>query len=101
VGDLELSAMRIYSVMLVAAGLFANISLAQAFDKFIPLGAGYSTEVSSLPELNSDSQALINQSDIYETEIYNKQLDQQRHNSYIKHFFNDVNRASSDFSVDY
>jgi hypothetical protein len=99
--DLELSVMRIISVTVVAMGLVSMVPAAQAFDKFIPLGVGYSTELSELPALDSEEQSLTNQADIYETEIYNKQLEQQRHNNYINHFLNDQNSAGSDFSLDY
>jgi hypothetical protein len=88
-------------VAMVVVGLLVSLLPAQAYDKFIPLGMGYSPDVSVLPELNSDLQQQINQADIYETEIYNKQLDQQRHNSYINRFLNDRNSSGSDFSVDY
>jgi hypothetical protein len=88
-------------VVVVVLGMFVGASTAQAYDKFIPLGMGYSPQVSTLPELNSDLQQQINQADIYETEIYNKQLEQTRHNSYINHFLNDRNSGSSDFAVDY
>ena len=91
--------MRLIAVLVL--GLMAGASAAQAYDKFIPLGAGYSTDVGGLPAIDSQEQKLTNQADVYETEIYNKQLEQNRHNAYIKHFLNDQNSAGSDFAVDY
>ena len=91
--------MRLVAVLVL--GLLVSAPSAQAFEKFIPTGMGYSTEVSVLPELNSELQQQINQADVYETEIYNKKLEQNRQNSYIKHFLNDQNGTGSDFSVDY
>ena len=70
--------MRLLAVLVL--GLVASASTAQAYEKFIPLGTGYSTDVSVIPDLNSDLQHQINQADVYETEIYNKQLEQNRQN---------------------
>ena len=76
-------------------------SSAQAFENFIPTGTGYSTNVSSLPALNSEAEALNTQSDIYETELYNKQLEARRRESYLQRFMSNSETAGSDFSIDY
>ena len=92
--------MRLGSILLVGSVVLLAASPAFAYEKFIPLGTGYSTGVSSIPALNSDEQALTVQSDIYESEVYRKQLEMRRHQSYIDRFSN-TNSDASDFSVDY
>ena len=86
-------------VFIVCVICFGLSVPAMAYENFIPLGAGYSTDVSSLPALNSQSQAITAQADIYETELYRKQLEQRQHDSYITRFSS--NSDASDFSVDY
>ena len=86
-------------VFIVCAISFGLSVPALAYENFIPLGAGYSTDVSSLPALNSQAQANTSQADIYETELYRKQLEQRQHDSYITRFY--ANSDASDFSVDY
>jgi hypothetical protein len=93
--------MRITSGLIVVAALAAGTVSAQAYENFIPLGAGYSTDVSALPDPNSDQQAVTVQSDIYETAIYNKQREEQIHNSYMNRFFSSSENSGADFSIDY
>ena len=93
--------MRLFSVLLISGFIFGGFGTAQAFEKFIPLGTGYSTGVNSLPSLNSDAEALTVQSDIYETELYRKQLERRQQDSYINRFFSNSDSSGPDFSVDY
>ena len=86
-------------VLIIGAMFFGLSAQALAYDSFIPLGAGYSTEVSTLPALDSQAQALTTQADIYESEIYRKLLEQRQHDSYISRFSS--NSDASDFSIDY
>jgi hypothetical protein len=86
--------MRLKQVVLVGAVLCGGFAPAHAYESFIPLGTGYSTNVSELPSLNSDSQSLSAQTDIYETEIYRRALEERKHKSAIKQFF-----SGSDFST--
>ena len=86
--------MRFKSILFSAVIVCASFTPCMAYEKFIPLGAGYSTGVSSLPSLNSDAQSLTVQTDIYETELYLKQLEERKHKSAIKQFF-----TNSDFST--
>jgi hypothetical protein len=90
----------VFSLLATATFLGGSVS-AQAYEKFIPLGAGYSTEISSLPALNSEAEAIINQSDVYETEIYIEQLEAKRRESYMQRFMFGTENAGSDFSIDY
>jgi hypothetical protein len=93
--------MRLLFSFVAAVSLLGDNVAAQAYEKFIPMGTGYSTEVSSLPTLNSDADALINQSDVYETELYYKQLEAKKRDSYMQRFMFGTENSGSDFSVDY
>ncbi len=86
--------MRLRQVFLVGAVICCGFAPAQAYESFIPLGTGYSTSVSELPALNSDAQSLSSQTDIYETELYRRALEERKHKSAIKQFF-----SNSDFST--
>lgn len=93
--------MRLKTVLFVSAVAVFVVSPAEAYQNYIPLGAGYSTNVSSLPALNSDAQALTSQTDIYESELYRKQLERHQHDSYINQFFSNTDSSAPDFSVRY
>lgn len=93
--------MRFVTGFAMAFLMVGACSSAQAFENFIPTGAGYSTNVSSLPALNSAAEAVDTQSDIYETELYNRQLEARRRESYLQRFMSNSETAGSDFSIDY
>lgn len=93
--------MRLVSRFLAVVAFLGLSVSAQAYEKFIPLGTGYSTEVSSLPDLNSAAEAIINQSDVYETEIYYKELEAKRRESHLQRFMFGTENSGSDFSIDY
>ena len=93
--------MRLNSVLVGIFGLGLMAIPASAFDKFIPLGAGYSTSLSALPGVNSERQRIIEQTDIYETELYRKQLEQRISDMRLNAFINDSIAFSSDRSIDY
>ena len=60
------------SVLALVVLTVAFASPAMAYENFIPLGTGYSTDVDSVPSLNSQASKVIGQTDIYESEIYRK-----------------------------
>ena len=97
--------MRLNSVLvgIFGLGLLAAPASApaSAYENFIPLGAGYSTSLSALPGIDSERQRIIQQTDIYETELYRKQLQQRIQDSRNSAFFNDPMAYSSDRSIDY
>ncbi len=93
--------MRTIGILAVILGFVALVGPATAYDTFIPLGTGYSSSVSSIPAIESERQRIIEQTDIYETEIYNKQLQQSILNSRSNAFFNDSAAFASDRSIDY
>lgn len=93
--------MRIMGIL--AGGLVLGVMVmpAQAYENFIPLGTGYSTSVSSIPGIKSERQRIIEQTDIYETEIYNKMLQQRNLESSSSAFFNDSEAYASDRFINY
>ena len=58
--------------IVLSSGLVA--SEARAFDTFIPLGFGYSTSNAQPSQLSQHDKQIIGQADIYETDIYQRQL---------------------------
>jgi hypothetical protein len=94
--------MRIVKIACAAAlVLGANGGMAMAFENFIPLGTGYSTENSSVADLNTDTDKIIVQSDIYETEIYLQDRDARVQDSYINRFISNPESTGGDFDIDY
>lgn len=91
--------MRLKFVCIVGAISLGFIMPACAYENYIPLGAGYATGKNVLPELNSEEQAFTVQTDIYEAELYRKQLEQRRSQSYLSRF--GANADASDFNIDY
>ena len=76
---------------------------AQAYENFIPLGHAYSLENTQLPPLNSPEAQLNAQVDIYETEIYRRELSAKKFQTQIDQFQSRQHRdgpASSEF-IDY
>ena len=93
--------MRILGILVGGLVLGMMVMPAQAYENFIPLGTGYSTSVSKDPALESERQRVIAQTDIYETEIYNKMLQQRNLDLSSSAFFNDSAAFASDRSIDY
>ncbi len=93
--------MRISGLCAALLALSAFALPAHAYENFIPLGTGYSTSVHSIPAIESERQRIIEQTDIYESEIYNKQLQQRIVNSRSSAFFNSPQGFASDSSIDY
>lgn len=93
--------MRVFSVMVASAGFVALATTAQAFENFIPAGTGYSTEIITLPDLNSDQSKLNQQTDIYETEIYRKQRKYAEDDAKLRRFFSQNDSTGLNGKVDY
>lgn len=92
--------MRYLPVLFVGAVLCASTLPAAAYENFIPLGTGYSTGVSTIPALGSDAQTLTTQTDIYETELYRKHLEDQVNFSHLRRFLQNSDSSSTE-AVDY
>lgn len=79
--------MRILFVV-IAIGLATAAAPAGAYENFIPLGHNYSPDDPSMPDFNSEQDKFNAQVDIYETEIYTRQLFQKQNNTYLRRFLN-------------
>ncbi len=88
----------------VAALAMISLGFAQAafaYDKFIPMGQGYSTNNFDGANLTAEQQAAINQADIYETELYQKQLRQKQLDSQMNRMMFDRQNNDSGMVLDY
>jgi hypothetical protein len=87
---------------LVAVALFIGmVSPVSAYENFIPLGTGYSSEVDSVPELNTKRDKVSIEADIIESEIYRKERDSKARESFFRRFVSDHELTGSDYSIDY
>jgi hypothetical protein len=87
---------------LFAAGLaLALAAPAGAFENFIPLGTGYSTEVGSLPPFDSYEGQIAQQTDIYESEIYGKQRRAKEFESRLRQFSSENDYTGAGAYIDY
>ena len=89
--------------IIILALVFGNAlaGQAQAYENFIPSGTSYSTEVDSLPPLDSELGQAIGQTDIYETEIYRKARENAAYDSKLRRFFTDSGTPGGDQFIDY
>jgi hypothetical protein len=94
-------AMRLMSVLIVATASLMAATAAHAYETFIPLGTGYSTGVSALPPSDSEAQALISQTDIYETEEYRKQLELRQFRNSLNQSGNNIGSTGPSDFIDY
>jgi hypothetical protein len=86
----------------IVAGILALAATpALAYEKFIPLGAGYSPQVSAVPEFDSEDGRIIARSDSYETDIYLKGRKKIEDESRLRQFFSDRNSTGLDGHIDY
>jgi hypothetical protein len=88
-------------MFLAVMGFVAATSAAQAFENFIPAGTGYSTEIITLPEFNSDQSKINQQADIYQTENYRKQRKYAEDDAKLRRFFSQNDPTGLGGKVDY
>ena len=93
--------MRFKLILWILAVCLGLTAPAFAYENFIPLGAGYASGKNVLPRLDSEEQAFTAQTDIFESELYRKQLEQRRSQSYLNRFNSDINSSASDNNIDY
>jgi hypothetical protein len=87
---------------LLLAGIAAMLAgPAAAYENFIPMGTGYSTEVDSLPSFQSEHGQVIQQTDIYESEIYRKQRRDLEFTHHLRQFQSDATFTGIDTYIDY
>jgi hypothetical protein len=93
--------MKMRAISLVFVLVIAAAPAAMAYDKYIPLGTGYSPDVDSLPAFNSDAGQVSEQTDVYETELYFENRKKALDDSRMREFFSDRNSTGSDSHIDY
>lgn len=87
--------------VLTGAALVALSAPALAFENFIPMGTGYSTDTDSIAEFGSERAQIGARADLYETEIYRFQRDMAEADSYFRRFQSDAEVTGGDNSIDY
>jgi hypothetical protein len=77
-------------IILAATAALALSSIAAvAAENFIPLGQDYGIGNDSLPPLDSDKERFNAQTDIYQSEVYNRELQQKQFDSRIFNLINE------------
>jgi hypothetical protein len=90
------------TIWLLALSVGASVATpAMAYENYIPLGAGYSPQVDSLPGFETDAGRVSQQSDVYETELYMQQRKQAEDDSRLRQFFSDAESTGADTRIDY
>jgi hypothetical protein len=74
---------------------------ALAYENYLPLGTGYSASVDSLPQFDSEEGQVIQQTDVYETELYMKARKRAEEESRMRAFFSDAESTGADSHIDY
>jgi hypothetical protein len=91
--------MRVFVLgLIMAVGVSAP---ALAYENFIPLGTGYSTEVGELTEPGSEEGQAIIRADEYETEIYREGREAAELDSRLRSFSSDAESTGADVFIDY
>lgn len=90
----------VFGVALLAT-TYAGASTCFAYENFIPLGTGYSTEVDSVPEFGTERAQINQEADIIETEIWRSKREAAEFDSRIDRFFSDAEVSGGDTTIDY
>jgi hypothetical protein len=70
----------------VLAGLVAGAGTALAIENFVPYGHLYAPDSGPLPPLNSPRDKIDAQTDVYQTEIWKKQMERKLFDSNMDRF---------------
>ena len=89
-------------ILAASAALAFSSFAAVAAENFIPLGQDYGLGNNSLPPLNSDKDQFNAQTDIYQSEVYNRELQQKQFDSRMFNLINeqepgDLNSPNLDY----
>jgi len=91
-----------YSLFAAAAVLAISAMPALADQNFIPMGQDYSLGNDSAPPLDSEQSKFNAQVDIYQSEVYNRNLDKKQFDSRIFNLTNSqTGSALDDNNLDY
>jgi hypothetical protein len=95
--------MKMRAVFIVTGLTVAAFSSASAFayENYIPLGTGYSSTVDEVPRFESEQGQVIQQTDVYETELYMKARKRAEEESRLREFFSDAESTGSNGHIDY
>jgi hypothetical protein len=93
--------MRTFSLLVGLVLATAVPPSAMAYENYIPLGTGYSSNVDSLPSFDSEAGQISQQADIYESEIYRQGREQQEADSRFRQFFSNPVSTGAGSSIDY
>lgn len=93
--------MRAFVFVLGLAASALGGASAWAYENYIPLGTGYSSNVDSLPNFDSEAGQISQQTDVYETEIYMKGRKRVEDESRFQQFFSDTESTGADTHIDY
>lgn len=78
-------------VLMAGLALAFAANPAAAAENFIPLGQDYGLENDRLPPLDTDQERFNAQADIYQSEVYNRELQQKQFDSRIFNLLNEQN----------
>lgn len=90
-----------FKITLTAVVLVSTSTIAMAYENYIPLGTGYSANVDSLPQFDSDAGEISRKTDVYETELYLENLKRAQEDSRLRNFFGRRDSTGIDNSIDY
>jgi hypothetical protein len=93
--------MSVFKLVLCIGAAVAAVTPALAYENYIPLGTGYSSNVDSLPSFDSVEGQVSQQSDVYETEIYLLGRKRVEADSRFREFFSDAESTGADSHIDY
>ena len=93
--------MRNLGLVVFGVTLAAFSGISHAYEYFLPLGTGYSTEVDSIPVFDSKRATINQQADIIETEIYRADQAEAVSESRFNRFMSDAEVSGADTFIDY
>ncbi len=93
--------MRLFRIVVAMGVVAACATGAKAFETFIPMGTGYSTEITDVPAFDSTRGRVNQEADIIETEIYRLNRLEAQQESRLNRFFSDAEVSGGDESIDY
>lgn len=87
-------------LILACSALALSAAPALAVENFIPLGQNYSIGENEVPPIGSEQDKINAQLDIYQTEIYGRDLREKQFDTRLNYFQPEQNRAIDGF-LDY
>lgn len=78
-----------YKILVAAAALALSALPAMADENFIPMGQDYGLGKDGVPPINSEESKFNAQVDVYQSEVYNRNLDQKVFDSRIFNLANE------------